>query len=133
MLRDDRSVTIARLDHTDNELQQYRKDIRELHDQISASVLDAVGQANARSLVNENNVVALTEQVDKLYESVEVYIKDDLRKQAVEVSSLKEFFIEQRKLIQTLDKALVTEFRWLERNKLYDHEISLLTSNLNSI
>ena len=80
MLRDDRSVTIARLDHTDNELQQYRKDIRELHDQISASVLDAVGQANARSLVNENNVVALTEQVDKLYESVEVYIKDDLRK-----------------------------------------------------
>ena len=32
MLRDDRSVTIARLDHTDNELLQYRKDIRELHD-----------------------------------------------------------------------------------------------------
>ena len=80
MLRDDRSVTIARLDHTDNELLQYRKDIRELHDQISASVLDAVGQANARSLVNENNVIALTDQVDKLYESVEVYIKDDLRK-----------------------------------------------------
>ena len=133
MLRDDRSVTIARLDHTDNELLQYRKDIRELHDQISASVLDAVGQANARSLVNENNVIALTDQVDKLYESVEVYIKDDLRKQAVEVSSLKEFFIEQRKLIQTLDKALVTEFRWLERNKLYDHEISLLTSNLNNV
>ena len=32
MLRDDRSVTISRLDHTDHELLQYRKEMRDLHD-----------------------------------------------------------------------------------------------------
>lgn len=59
MLRDDRSLTIARLDHTDNELTQYRKDIRELHDQISQSVLESVRMISSRSLVTENNLEAL--------------------------------------------------------------------------
>ena len=39
MLRDDRAVIFGRLDHTDNELENYRKDIRALHDQLSKSVM----------------------------------------------------------------------------------------------
>ena len=39
LLRDDRTVIFGRLDHTDNELENYRKDIRALHDQISKSVM----------------------------------------------------------------------------------------------
>ena len=39
LLRNDRTVIFGRLDHTDNELENYRKDIRALHDQISKSVM----------------------------------------------------------------------------------------------
>ena len=52
MLREDRSTIIERIDHTDSELEQYRKDIRELHDQISKSVFDKIREAHARALAN---------------------------------------------------------------------------------
>ena len=65
--------------------------------------------ANSRSRVNESNLAALQEKHSSLYEKVELDIKVDLREQSVAVGELREFFIEQRKLIRNLDKAIVTE------------------------
>ena len=35
LLRDDRSIIMQRIDHTDSEVQQYRKEMRDMHDQIA--------------------------------------------------------------------------------------------------
>ena len=108
LIRDDRTLIMGRLDHTDTELLQYRKDIRELHDQVSRTVLQSVSDANARSLVTENGMGEVTRRIEELRTQFDTAIHLDLREQAVQVQKLNEHFISQRSLLATLDKAIVT-------------------------
>lgn len=54
MLRDDRSIIMQRLDHTDSEVHQYRKDVREMHDQLAKQLMDKVMDASRTSVKNMN-------------------------------------------------------------------------------
>ena len=84
LLRDDRSVIFGRLDHTDNELENYRKDIRALHDQISKSVLKQVHETNARTLETDLKVSELIAVSEKLQRKFHLMIETDFRESAIE-------------------------------------------------
>lgn len=133
LLRDDRKVIMERLDNTDHEIAQHRKDMRVMHDQITESTFSKIREANARSLENtrlyHENTIKL-EQLDQRHESL---IEGDFRDQAVTIGKLTEGLIDVRRNIQNLDKAIVTEFDWKDKNRIYDHTISLNTARHNEI
>ena len=70
---------MSRLDHTDNEIINFRKDIRELHDQISSSLLNSVSGANSRSLMTENLCNDMKREHDELKTGVNLAITTELR------------------------------------------------------
>ena len=39
-------MLMGRMDHTDNEIEKQRKELRELHDQISKSLFERLNQTN---------------------------------------------------------------------------------------
>ena len=109
---------MGRLDHTDTELGQYRKDIRELHDQISKTILSSLSASNARSIVCENGIIAVEKRLDELKEFTDTAIRSDLRDQAVQVGKLNEHFISQKAWLATLDKSIVTKIEANEVSRI---------------
>lgn len=131
MLRDDRQTVFMRLDHVDSEIDQYRSEIRQIHDQISESVFEKIREANARTLTNETMFQSIQTKVTDMISRFETLVENDMREQAVLVGKLQENYIEHRKAISHLDKAIVTKFDWQDRNRVQDHQISLLMAKHN--
>ena len=133
LLRDDRKVIMERMDNTDNELAQYRKDVRLMHDQISESCFAKIREANARSMENSRLFEEMTAKLEQLDQRHEILIEGDFRDQAVTIGKLTEGLIDLRKHVGNLDKAIVTDFDWKDKNRIYDHTISLNTARHNTL
>ena len=73
---------MERLDNYDNEINQYRRDIRVMHDQISASVFEKLKIADARSLENTALFEQMTLRLNKIVERQETVIEVDFREQS---------------------------------------------------
>lgn len=85
-----------RLDHVDNEIDQYRSEIRQIHDQISESVFEKIREANARTLTNESMFQNMQMKVQEMSNRFEVLVENDIREQAIHVAKLNESYIEHR-------------------------------------
>lgn len=70
---------MERLDNVDNEVNQYRRDIRVMHDQISASVFEKLKIADARSLENTALFEEMTRRLDHIVDRHENVIEVDFR------------------------------------------------------
>lgn len=93
-MRDDRSEQFKRLDHIDSELDEYRAEIRSIHDQISESVFEKVREANARSLTNEAMFESVKMKAEEVMLRFEYLVEQDFREQAILVGKLQESYIE---------------------------------------
>jgi len=71
--------------------------------------------------------------MDKLAADFDAIVQEDLRDQAVNVGKLQDSYYQHRKAISDMDRALVTKFDWQDRNRIYDHQISLLSARHNEI
>ena len=88
MLRDDRVQIFRRLDHADSEVEENRAEMRNFHDQISASVFEKVTEANARSLGTESMFQGMKEKIDLACERFDSLIMQDLREHAIQIGKL---------------------------------------------
>ena len=84
-------------------------------------MLEKVREANARTLTNETMFNNIQTKVTDMINRFESLVEMDFREQAILVGKLQENYIEHRKAINNLDKAIVTRFDWLDKNRVYDH------------
>ena len=97
VLRDDRKALFRRLDHVDDQLNNYRADIRVMHDQIAKSVFEKIREVSARSLSNEISIDMLKQSVQDTVTRYELLLHSDFRDQSVSILKLQENFNEFKK------------------------------------